>query len=98
MHLMDHQPNKSFLLVRQDDLPLTKLSNMLVYGSTEAFYLPPINPEKKSAIMGLGDRSSLADKNQGKYPHGYSLPSSISVNKGNSLKAGRYVLSSYDVG
>lgn len=59
--------------------------------STDLSYLPEVDKDRRSAIIGYGERSLLDNKFQKQYPHAYDLPSTLDKNHGNSFKAGRHV-------
>lgn len=59
--------------------------------STDLAYLPKVDRDRRSAIIGYGERSLLSDNFQKIYPHAYNVPSTIEANHGNSFKAGRHV-------
>jgi hypothetical protein len=60
---------------------------------TDVYYLPRIDSDRRSALIGYGQRSLaiLNEKSSSQIPHAYNMPSSIDNKIGYSFKSGRYV-------
>jgi hypothetical protein len=76
------------LQIRQTQVPSASLR-------TDAYYLPSFERDRRSALIGYGERSLAQlsqDKDLKQVPHSYNLPSMIEDKRGNAFHGGRYVL------
>ena len=58
-------------------LPLQSFVHHHSINRTDCSYLPGDKKDRRSAIIGYGERAVFADKFHSNYPHAYSVPSTI---------------------
>lgn len=82
------------LLPQRTAIRLLEAHVFFYLNSTDVYYLPKADRDRRSALIGYGERSlsNLNDKHSANTPHAYSIPPTINYKKGISFTSGRHVI------
>ncbi len=94
VHALNNSPaHQKYSFSKEQRLVYGKPTYFSSLSSTDVYYLPKPDKDRRSALIGSGERSLLGlnDKFSINTPHAYSIPSSINYKKGVSFTSGRHV-------